>query len=504
MATILLSTLNARYIHSSLGLRYLYANMAELQGQTILREFTTAQRPLDIAEAILAEQPRIVGLAVYIWNVRETEELVALLRTLQPGLCIVLGGPEVSYEWERQTIVSMADYLICGQGDLAFAELCRQILHVQPPTERIIHAPLPAPDRLCLPYVAYSDEDIRQRVVYVEASRGCPFKCEFCLSALDRSAVPFALERLLPELERLYQRGLRHFKFVDRSFNLKIEHCQAILEFFLQHLDDGLFLHFELVPDRLPEALKASIARFPAGSLQFEIGIQSLNPEVQARISRKQDAAKTEANLKWLREHSHAHLHADLIIGLPGEDMQSFAEGFNRLLAMRPHEIQLGLLKRLRGTPIIRHTDEFGMRFSPYPPYTILATDAIPFKQMQALARFARYWDLIANSGRFTQTLPLILGNDPFTRFMQLSDWIYTQTGQTHRIHMPRLFALIYQALSEGFQLDPTPLEQVLREDYQQTGHKGALTLGTAPTRSDKTGMADPDRRQQRHRNTSA
>ncbi len=299
----------------------------------------------------------------------------------------------------------------------------------------------------------YSDEDIAHRTLYVEASRGCPFKCEFCLSSLDKTAWPFALERFLAELEALHARGARLFKFVDRTFNLNVKTSLKIMQFFLDKLaaapDDPLFLHFELVPDHLPDALKESIQQFPPGALQFEIGIQSFNPEVQALVSRRQNNEKAADNIRWLVQHSHAHLHVDLIAGLPGEDIESFARGFDRLWALGPHEIQFGILKRLRGTPIIRHTEAFGLVFDSSPPYAILATDRIDFADMQRLVRFARYWDLIANSGRFANTLPLILGEAPFARFMALSDWLYAQTDATHRIALERLAALVAQWLQE-------------------------------------------------------
>ena len=168
---------------------------------------------------------------------------------------------------------------------------------------------------------------------------------------------------------------------------------------------------------------------------------------MQALISRRQDNDKAAANIRWLVQHSNAHLHVDLIAGLPGEDVASFARGFDRLWELGPHEIQFGILKRLRGTPIIRHTAAFGLVFDPHPPYAILATDRIDFAAMQRLVRFARYWDLIANSGRFANTLPLILGAAPFARFMALSDWLYLTTDATHRIALERLAALLLQWL---------------------------------------------------------
>jgi hypothetical protein len=495
MADILLTTLNARYSHASLGLRYLLANMGPLESRTRLLEFTIKQRPIDIAEQLLAQEPRIIGLGVYIWNVRESEELVATLKQVRPDIIVVLGGPEVSYEQEVQRIVALADYLIPGQADLAFARLCERLLAGERPAEKVVEPEPFAPERLQLPYRHYSDHDIHHRVVYVEASRGCPFKCEFCLSALDRSATPFDLDAFLGEMEALHRRGLRRFKFVDRTFNLKVEQSIRIMEFFLDRLDEALFLHFELVPDRLPEALKETIRRFPPGSLQFEIGVQSFNPKVQALISRRQDNARTESNLRWLREQSHAHLHADLIIGLPGEDMASFAAGFDRLVAMNPHEIQVGILKRLRGAPIVRHSEAHAMRYQPTPPYNVLATGRIDFADMQRLARFARYWDLVANAGRFRATLPLLLGEAPFARFLALSGWLYERTGQTHRIQLPRLFALLHQALSGPLGVDPIQAETALLADYALSGQKGAPAFapGAAGARSRRT------LRQQRH-----
>jgi hypothetical protein len=304
---------------------------------------------------------------------------------------------------------------------------------------------------ITLPYALYSDDDIAHRTLYVEASRGCPFKCEFCLSSLDKTAWPFPLDAFLAELDALYGRGARLFKFVDRTFNLNVKTSMRIMQFFLDKIaaapGDPVYAHFELVPDHLPEALKETIAKFPPGALQFEIGIQSFNPEVQALVSRRQDNAKAADNIRWLCEHSHAHLHVDLIAGLPGEDVASFARGFDRLVSLGAHEIQFGILKRLRGTPIIRHTEPFGMVYDPYPPYTVLATSLVDFATMQRLVRFARYWDLVANSGRFANTIHQLLGVAPFENFMAFSDWIYTRTDATHRIALDRLANLVKEWL---------------------------------------------------------
>ncbi|MCW9031669.1 MAG: B12-binding domain-containing radical SAM protein, partial [Gammaproteobacteria bacterium] len=374
--TIILSTLNARYIHASLGLRYLMANMGDLRQQTQLTEFIINSRPIDIVESLLQDNPKIIGLGVYIWNAGETLQVVKLLKKISPETIIILGGPEVTYEVEQQEITTLADYVITGQADITFRETCKAILNNKSPLQKIIKAAPFKLNDIKLPYDEYSNEDIKNRVIYVEASRGCPFKCEFCLSSLDKTVYPFELEPFLTQMQELYQRGVRSFKFIDRTFNLKVNTSIQIMEFFLdkmqldlEHPDlkeqDKIYLHFELIPDHLPEKLKSIMQRFPEDSLQFEIGIQSLNPDIQEIISRKQDNVKAQQNLVWIRENTHAHIHADLIIGLPGETLDSFSHGFNKLIKMDPHEIQVGVLKRLRGTPIIRHTEEYDMRYNP-------------------------------------------------------------------------------------------------------------------------------------------
>jgi len=449
--SILLSTLNARYTHASLGLRYLLANMGPLQDQTRIQEFVTGAKTTDLVERILAHAPRIVGFGVYIWNVEETTRLVALLKRVAPHIKVVLGGPEVSHETNEQEIVRLADYVVTGWGDVTFPKLCGEILNGPQPLMKVHAGVQPPMGDIVLPYSLYDDDDIANRTLYVEASRGCPFKCEFCLSSLDKTAWPFPLDAFLAEMETMYARGARLFKFVDRTFNLNVKTSLRIMQFFLDKIaaypDDPVYAHFELVPDHLPEALKGTIARFPAGALQFEIGIQSFNPEVQALVSRRQNNEKAAENIRWLTQNTTAHLHVDLIAGLPGEDVASFARGFDQLVGLGAEEIQFGILKRLRGTPIIRHTEGFGMVYDPYPPYTVLATDRIDFASMQRLVRFARYWDLVANSGRFAHTTPVLLGDAPFDNFMAFSDWIYTRLDATHRIALDRLAKLVAEWL---------------------------------------------------------
>ena len=334
MAEIVLTTLNAKYIHAAFGLRYLMANLGTLRPGACLVEFDINQRPTDIAEVLLERNPKIIGLGIYIWNVAQSTEVIATIKRVRPEIIVVLGGPEVSYETGEQPIVHLADYVITGEADLKFAEVCRELLERRSPTRRlgapcagpeagaplpkIIPAELPDFSRLVLPYDLYTDDDIAHRIIYVEASRGCPFTCEFCLSSLDIPVRQVPLPSLLEQLQRLLDRGVKQFKFVDRTFNLNVNVSKTILEFFLERYQPGHFYHFEMVPDRLPEALREVIVKFPRGALQFEVGVQTFNEEVGALIKRRQNYGRLEENFRFLRNQTRVHIHADLIAGLPG------------------------------------------------------------------------------------------------------------------------------------------------------------------------------------------
>ncbi|MEY3125665.1 MAG: hypothetical protein RLZZ573_2185 [Pseudomonadota bacterium] len=522
-ACIVLATLNAKYIHASLGLRYLLANIArhggdDLRACTVLREFTINRPAQQVVDALIADlntapaPVQIIGFGVYIWNVTQTCEVVRLLKLQRPQVRVVLGGPEVSHEVQEQDIVRLADHVITGWGDVSFPKLCRALVHGPQPLMKIIAGEQPALDQIVLPYADYSDADLAHRVLYVEASRGCPFKCEFCLSALDKTAWAFELDDFLASMQGLYQRGARNFKFVDRTFNLKIDASIRILQFFLDRLPppgtvdavNDLFVHFEVIPDQLPDRLKHMIARFPPGVLQFEVGIQSFNVDVQQRISRRQDNDKTAANLQWLVQASHAHLHTDLIFGLPGETLESFALGFDRLHALRPHEIQLGILKRLRGTPIARHSVEYGMVYDPAPPYTVLQTHAVDAPTVQRFTRFARYWDLVANSGRFGQTLALLLeAPSAFSAFLGFADWLWRITGKTSGLSPEELVDALHDYLVRECALPLHTVQNALLADYVASGARanpkalqGLLPKREAPVAHAVKALAQ---RQERH-----
>lgn len=475
---ILLVTLNSSYAHSSFGLRYLLANLKELQERAQIMEFTIAKAPRDIAEALLSKKPKIIGLGVYIWNADESLELVSLLKKISPETIIVLGGPEVSHESESNKICQIADFTIKGEGDFLFYEFCHQVLNLGVlPTNKFISGPLPDIKTICSPYSFYSDEDIKNRVIYVEVSRGCPYRCEYCLSSLDKAVRSFDIPQFLRDMEKLLERGARQFKFIDRTFNLSPTTCTQILQFFLDRIDLGLFLHFEMVPDRLPEEIRNLIKRFPAGSLQFEIGIQTWNSDVARLVSRRNDYQKVKENFHFLATETGVHTHADLIVGLPGEDLQSFAKGFDTLSEVGPDEIQVGILKRLKGAPISRHDKEWEMIYADQPPFQILRTKTMDFETLQKMNRFAKYWDLYANSGNFKSLIETLkkramLREDKsfFWEFFGFTEFLSQRHSQHFGISLLSLFESAMVYLTDILQWPREQARDLILIDYRGTG----------------------------------
>ncbi|MDR0623117.1 MAG: radical SAM protein, partial [Treponema sp.] len=335
----------------------------------------------------------------------------------------------------------------------AFRTLCHAILSHEPPAgEKFIDAPPVDPAAIDPGYRLYTEEDLSRKLIYVEASRGCPYGCEFCLSSIKPDSGPavryFPPEPFLAEMDRLIQRGVRTFKFLDRTFNLDTLRARRIMEFFLERLSPSQCVHFEMVPSRFPPELVETLARFPPGTLRLEIGFQTFNPRTSRLINRPGSPAEELETLETLRRETSAIIHAGLIAGLPGEDLASFGAGFDRLWrALTPSdlspatragapvtaaEIQPGILKLLPGAPIARHTDTCGMVYAPEPPYEVRETAALPAADLDRIKNFARFWELIVNRGAFPALGPALFpaGEPVFRRFMELSGRLFSRFGR--------------------------------------------------------------------------
>ena len=485
---IILTTLNSRFTHSSIGLRYLYANMQELQSDTQILEFSINDAIQSIAEKILVHKPEIIGLGVYIWNVSYISELIHILKKISPKTTIILGGPEVTHEPFRVKLE--ADYIIQGEGDLAFYKLCKELTSSRShashgnaystsdlskvPTPSmgtspvVIKMSMPSLKEIQLPYQYYTDDDIKNRYIYVEVSRGCPFECEFCLSSMDEKVRAFDLDAVLEEFLKLWQRGARNFKFVDRTFNLNMKTANKILDFFLAK-EPPYFAHFEVIPDHFPASIKEKIASFPHGALQLEIGIQTLNLEIANNISRQLKLDKIRENIRFLEHETEAHIHLDLIVGLPGESLESFGRNLDELVSLSSCEIQIGILKKLSGTFIDRHDREHGMVYSDIPPYDILKNNQLTFNDIQIMKRFARFWDLTYNSGNFKSSVVLLWQNQSvYENFYDFGLWMYEQTDSTWKISLQRLGELLFTYLTEVKKLSPHVVAKNMLEDMMK------------------------------------
>jgi len=461
---IILLGVNSRYSHTALGLRYIRANLRELRDISKIVERTINEDIYSIVEEVLLYQPKIVGVGTYIWNAINVKKIISIIKKVSPETFVILGGPEVSYLPLRVDFKE-TDYIIRGEGEITFYELAKAILLNNPPKDKIIQGVTPEVKKLKLPYDEYSDKDIKNRYIYVESSRGCPFHCEFCLSSLDKQVRYFDFEKIIYEFDKLWSRGVRSFKFIDRTFNLNIKFALRLMEYFLSK-DDEYSLHFEVVPDNFPNRLKEKLKEFPPHSLQLEIGLQSLNEEILQNISRKMDITKTKANISFLENETNAHLHLDLIIGLPGESLESFRANLNELTSITNSEIQLGILKKLSGTPISRWDKKFSMQYCDEPPYEIVQNSLIDFFQMQEMKRFARFWDLIYNSGNFHKTKEYIwIDSTVYDGFLELAKWIYSQTKSTYQISLMRLSELLFTYLGDIKGLDKKMIAKSILDD---------------------------------------
>jgi radical SAM superfamily enzyme YgiQ (UPF0313 family) len=477
-----LAAINAKWIHPSYGLRLLKANLGNLENRCRIMEFTLRQGESEKTKPILAAGPRILGLSVSIWNHKAVLSLLKALHiawdeTRNPRPLFILGGPEVSWLPEDAEIFHYADYVIRGEAEDAFRELCEKLLALPQNEEKgaipkFIESSQPDISRLVSAYHLYNDEDLKRRLIYVESSRGCVFNCDFCLSGIDpkgpgsfiqtKRLREFPLDRFFADMDTLLNRmdSGKTIKFLDRSFNVNSGRAVEILDFFLDCIKRDTHeksdikegprrqVHFEMVPFNFTSELRNALCQFPPGSLRLELGIQTLNPVAASLINRGGSSEDSLEILAFLREKTHAIVHVDLIAGLPGEDMDSFGKGLDRLwIVMTSHsglrdmEIQVGILKLLPGAPMARHTLSHGMVYTPEPPYEVLCTSCISEAEMNRIKNFARFWELLVNRNHFPKQISRLVppGEPVFQRFMELSDTLLGRFGRNWGIDREEL-----------------------------------------------------------------
>lgn len=477
MKTIL-STLNAKYIHTSLALRWLYVANKD-RFDIGFREYTLKEDTEKIVQELLETHCDLLGLSVYIWNVSRMGRLIARLKEQNPHLIIVLGGPEVMYEPEHFLKEWEVDYVISGEGEFVLGELIEAIgqgeeVNIKGVSSRerisrtVVKADLERLSQLPSPYQLEEDrESLCNRLVYFETSRGCPFQCQYCLSSREKGVRYFPKEYVLKNLSYLIEAGTKQIKFLDRTFNLNKEHTLTVFNFLIENHRKNLSCQFEVYADILDNEMISYLnTHLPADYFRFEVGIQSTYEPTNEAVKRKQDFPLLAANLRQLMDGGKVDLHLDLIAGLPFETFERFVRSFNDVFALHAKEVQLGFLKMLRGTNLRRDAECYGYRYQEEAPYEIIDNQEISKEELHRIhiAEHAleRYW----NSGRFALTMQELFDKHYEGRYFEFFDELGQYQQRTAFPERGYQLEDIFRSLHEFLLSKQIDLFVLLRSDY--------------------------------------
>lgn len=468
---IILSTLNAKFIHSSLSIRYLQEYVRDIQ-KVEIQEYTINQNIDFIVSELYDLNPDILGFSTYIWNVEEILKISQAIKIVKPDIKILLGGPEVSYD-SLQTMKENPhiDYIIFGEGEETFREFVEKLIKEDYDMEGVqgltyregeeIRSNLPRPlmhdlDRIPSPYSSIKNE-FKNKIVYFESSRGCPFNCKFCLSSTIKGVRYFSIDRVKRDLDNLIDSGVDQVKFVDRTFNEDKEYSMEVMSHIISRKPKNMNFHFEVTAHLLDDEMLDFLSEVKEGLFQFEIGVQSSNLETIRAIGRATNLDKLEKVSKTIKSYRNIHQHLDLIAGLPYEDYESFKKSFNYVYNIRPEKIQLGFLKLLKGSELRDDEEKYGFKYLDSPPYEVLETDWIKYKDIIKLKRIEELVERYYNEKYFKHSLEYLMANiydHPFEFFETFSEyWI---EKNHHQYPMSR-----------------TKLYQVLGEYYKYKGYDG-------------------------------
>lgn len=510
LTPVALVSLNAKFIHSNLAIDYLrsYCEKEQVPAAVQTVEFHINQ-PVDyIVGELLTMDIDIVGFSCYIWNITATLHVITRLKLAKPEITIIVGGPEVSYEsaelLEKHPEI---DYCITGEGEQSFADLLRDLVDKRGAVNtggRIIHGTPVSLHEIPSPYPHNAQERYLNKLVYLETSRGCPFNCQYCLSANTRQVRYFPWPRVEEEFIKLMDGGFPQVKLVDRTFNANSAWALRIFRFLVEEnakrgaFDHGkppTIFHFEISGDILTEELMAYLAQVPSGLFQFEIGIQSTTPRVLEAIQRRSDWNILSGNIRRLAEPSNIHLHLDLIVGLPEETWESFRRSFDDVYGLGGQRIQMGFLKLLKGSGLRERSAELGLICDPYPPYEIVATSTMSALEIVRLKEIEAMLEQYYNSHRFTMTLELMtrqVYTSPFQLFEDLA--AYFRSRGLHQVSHSSLalYDILHDFIGQ-YHGQALPLaEEALKFDYLRTeGHR--------PLRSWMPDELGSDHRRARH-----
>ena len=439
---VVLSTLNSKFIHSSLALRYLKA-YGEAHGQAYdIVEYTINMPVLHILSDITEHDIDILGFACYIWNIEMTLHVVDMVKAVRPDIKIVLGGPEVSFTAdELLERCPNIDYIVQGEGEEAFHDLVTALQLGNDGLDPVIPGVRGRRDGSILgsleavevsdlssipfPYTEEDMEDLEHKIIYYESSRGCPFSCQYCLSGNKNTVRFFPQERTLEELQWFIDHGVKQVKFVDRTFNCAPHHHRPLMEF-MRDSDTDMNFHLEMEPELMTEWETNILCETPPGRIQIEVGVQSTHKKTLDAINRYNDWPYIQKSIRPIIQAGRTHVHMDLIVGLPHEDFNRFGQSFNDLFSLQPHALQIGFLKLLKGSGV-RRMREYKYVADPLAPYEVLSTHVLPYDDVRFLKYFEDVFERFYNSERFRTTFgyigqQLIHGEtDAFTYFCDMT-----------------------------------------------------------------------------------
>lgn len=452
----LLVAVNAKYIHSNPAVYSLKRFAGEYTDAVEIAEYTINNRMEDILEDIYRRKPDVIGFSCYIWNIGMVEKLMGELHKLLPKLPVFLGGPEVTYDADK--LLRKYPYLtgiFIGEGEATFAQVVKYYVKKNPeslediPGLMLRSGMTPERKPLNLTDVPFLYDDMApftNRIIYYETQRGCPFRCSYCLSSIDKTVRFRDIEVVKKELAFFLEKKVKQVKFVDRTFNCNHDHAMAVWQYLYDHDNGVTNFHFEIAGDILREDEIALVAKMRPGLVQFEIGVQSTNTDTLREIRRVMDIEKLKQVVAALKAAHNVHIHLDLIAGLPYEDYDSFARSFDDVYAMEPEQLQLGFLKVLKGSYMAEMAESYGLVYTDYAPYEVLYTNWLSFTEICRLKRIEEMVEIYYNSGQFAHSLPVMIadfGQGAFAFYEALADFY---EGQGFFVETPsRIYR--YQAL---------------------------------------------------------
>lgn len=480
----LLVAINSKYIHSNLALRYLRANTEDLNYECMLKEFTINDRKENILEKIIMEKADLVAFSCYIWNLEYVEELANLIKLVKPSTEIIFGGPEVSYDSESFLRRVPGEYIIKGEGEETFREFIKWKIENKS-LDKVKGLYIKTSNGIkytgerhnismnlvVFPYK--KEEDLKNKIVYYEASRGCPFKCKYCLSSTLHGVRFHDIERVKKEIKFLVDKNVKLIKFVDRTFNCNHKFAMEVWEYII-NLDTDATFHFEISADLLTKEELDILSKSKEERIQFEVGVQTTNNEVLKNINRHVNFETIKEKVEELKKLKNIKQHLDLIAGLPGEDYNSFENSFNDVYSIEPEEIQLGFLKLLKGSPMRLEAEKWGMVYSPYPPYEILSTKDISYEELLILKKVEGVVDKYYNSGKFNNILKYFMGEfkKPFDFYYRLAMFC-NDKGYFHRnISGPQYYKVFLEFNEEFLNKNNEFLKEIIKYDYLKFNKK--------------------------------